>query len=255
VQKLEILWRQLRQSIWAVPFVVMHCIVLLGPQELERRHGDYENAAWGKVLRRPPHGATIVLDMLEHVEHREQIEGPRKGLGNRVLHHAELTPVLLAKELDRARVPFGAQHIAETRKHREVAAARTSDLGDPQAFTWRRRQESRDHLRKDLATRAPPPMTVFDRRMNVVFGSVHGPLAVAGRQRGRVGRAENKPWQHIHSLAHDLKIKTLMSVGHPGESEESVRAGHDWLLKVQPDDFDCTVITTYPRKSPSLTTL
>jgi anaerobic magnesium-protoporphyrin IX monomethyl ester cyclase len=45
---------------------------------------------------------------------------------------------------------------------------------------------------------------------------------------------------------HDLKIKALMSVGHPGESEESVRAVHDWLLEVQPDDFDCTVITTYP---------
>jgi radical SAM superfamily enzyme YgiQ (UPF0313 family) len=45
---------------------------------------------------------------------------------------------------------------------------------------------------------------------------------------------------------HDLKIKALMSVGHPGESADSVRAVHDWLLEVQPDDFDCTVITTYP---------
>jgi anaerobic magnesium-protoporphyrin IX monomethyl ester cyclase len=45
---------------------------------------------------------------------------------------------------------------------------------------------------------------------------------------------------------HNLKVKALMSVGHPGESEESVRAVHDWLLDVKPDDFDCTVITTYP---------
>jgi anaerobic magnesium-protoporphyrin IX monomethyl ester cyclase len=45
---------------------------------------------------------------------------------------------------------------------------------------------------------------------------------------------------------HNLKVKGLMSVGHPGESERSVRALHDWLLRVQPDDFDCTVITTYP---------
>jgi anaerobic magnesium-protoporphyrin IX monomethyl ester cyclase len=43
-----------------------------------------------------------------------------------------------------------------------------------------------------------------------------------------------------------LKVKALMSVGHPGESEESIRAIHDWLLDVRPDDFDCTVITTYP---------
>jgi anaerobic magnesium-protoporphyrin IX monomethyl ester cyclase len=45
---------------------------------------------------------------------------------------------------------------------------------------------------------------------------------------------------------HDLKVKALMSIGHPGESEESVRAVHDWLIDVRPDDFDCTIITTYP---------
>jgi anaerobic magnesium-protoporphyrin IX monomethyl ester cyclase len=45
---------------------------------------------------------------------------------------------------------------------------------------------------------------------------------------------------------HNLKVKALMSVGHPGESEESITAIHDWLLDVKPDDFDCTVITTYP---------
>lgn len=45
---------------------------------------------------------------------------------------------------------------------------------------------------------------------------------------------------------HGLKVKALMSVGHPGESEESVTKLHDWLLEVAPDDFDCTIITTYP---------
>lgn len=45
---------------------------------------------------------------------------------------------------------------------------------------------------------------------------------------------------------HGLKIKALMSVGHAGESEASIRAVRDWLIDVKPDDFDCTVITTYP---------
>lgn len=45
---------------------------------------------------------------------------------------------------------------------------------------------------------------------------------------------------------HGLKVKALMSIGHPGESEDTVRETHDWLLKVQPDDFDLTIITTYP---------
>lgn len=45
---------------------------------------------------------------------------------------------------------------------------------------------------------------------------------------------------------HGLKVKALMSIGHPGESEETVMQTHDWLLEVKPDDFDVTIITTYP---------
>jgi radical SAM superfamily enzyme YgiQ (UPF0313 family) len=43
-----------------------------------------------------------------------------------------------------------------------------------------------------------------------------------------------------------LKVKALMSVGHPGESDETIDATREWLLEVRPDDFDVTVITTYP---------
>ncbi|AMN43783.1 B12-binding domain-containing radical SAM protein [Rhodoplanes sp. Z2-YC6860] len=43
-----------------------------------------------------------------------------------------------------------------------------------------------------------------------------------------------------------LKVKALMSCGHPGESEETVTAIRDWLIRNRVDDFDCTVITTYP---------
>lgn len=43
-----------------------------------------------------------------------------------------------------------------------------------------------------------------------------------------------------------LKIKALMSVGHAGESHQTIENSKNWLLKVQPDDFDCSVITTYP---------
>lgn len=45
---------------------------------------------------------------------------------------------------------------------------------------------------------------------------------------------------------HGLKIKALMSIGHPGESRESVLDVRDWLIDMQVDDFDCTVITAYP---------
>jgi anaerobic magnesium-protoporphyrin IX monomethyl ester cyclase len=43
-----------------------------------------------------------------------------------------------------------------------------------------------------------------------------------------------------------LKVKALMSVGHPGESEQSVKDVRDWLIDMDVEDFDCTVITTYP---------
>jgi anaerobic magnesium-protoporphyrin IX monomethyl ester cyclase len=45
---------------------------------------------------------------------------------------------------------------------------------------------------------------------------------------------------------HGLKVKALMSVGHPGESEQTIMETRDWLLEMKPADFDCTVITTYP---------
>lgn len=43
-----------------------------------------------------------------------------------------------------------------------------------------------------------------------------------------------------------LKVKALMSVGHPGETKETIMATRDWLLEVKPADFDVTIITPYP---------
>ena len=43
-----------------------------------------------------------------------------------------------------------------------------------------------------------------------------------------------------------LKVKALMSIGHAGESHESIENTKKWLLEAKPDDFDCTIITTYP---------
>ncbi len=45
---------------------------------------------------------------------------------------------------------------------------------------------------------------------------------------------------------HHLRVKALMSVGHPGESEETIGQTHRWLLDVRPDDFDVSIITAYP---------
>lgn len=44
----------------------------------------------------------------------------------------------------------------------------------------------------------------------------------------------------------NLKVKALMSIGHPGESEETINETKNWVLKVKPDETDFTIITLYP---------
>jgi radical SAM superfamily enzyme YgiQ (UPF0313 family) len=43
-----------------------------------------------------------------------------------------------------------------------------------------------------------------------------------------------------------LKVKALMSLGHPGESQKTIAETRDWLLTTKPNDFDVTIITPYP---------
>lgn len=43
-----------------------------------------------------------------------------------------------------------------------------------------------------------------------------------------------------------LKTKALMSFGHPGESESTIRETKDWLLSTNPEDIDISIITCYP---------
>ena len=43
-----------------------------------------------------------------------------------------------------------------------------------------------------------------------------------------------------------IRVKAAMSVGHPGESEETIETNRQWLLEVKPDEFDVTIITVYP---------
>lgn len=62
-------------------------------------------------------------------------------------------------------------------------------------------------------------------------------------QKGSVGDNTRAIETAHHS---GLRVKALMSLGHPGESSETIRATRDWLMDVGPDDFDATVITTYP---------
>jgi anaerobic magnesium-protoporphyrin IX monomethyl ester cyclase len=43
-----------------------------------------------------------------------------------------------------------------------------------------------------------------------------------------------------------LKVKALMSIGHPGESVRTIKDTEDWVLGVKPDDVDFSLIAPFP---------
>tara|TARA_R110000824_G_scaffold383897_1_gene577636 strand:+ start:727 stop:2298 length:1572 start_codon:yes stop_codon:yes gene_type:complete len=61
----------------------------------------------------------------------------------------------------------------------------------------------------------------------------------------RASRADNTRAVEI-AKRHNLKVKALMSIGHAGESHQTIENTKNWILEVEPEEFDCTIITTYP---------
>ncbi len=61
----------------------------------------------------------------------------------------------------------------------------------------------------------------------------------------KASREENNRCIEI-ARRNGLKVKALMSIGHPGESIDTIHETEKWLLETKPDDFDVTLITVYP---------
>lgn len=79
----------------------------------------------------------------------------------------------------------------------------------------------------------------------ILTGFESGSVSILENINKKASREENTRCIEI-AHRHGLKVKALMSIGHPGESFETIRETEDWLLKVKPDDFDVTIITVYP---------
>lgn len=58
-------------------------------------------------------------------------------------------------------------------------------------------------------------------------------------------RGENTRCMQI-AKRNGLKVKALMSIGHPGESRDTIEETRKWLIENQPEDFDVSLITCYP---------
>lgn len=79
---------------------------------------------------------------------------------------------------------------------------------------------------------------------DVLVGFESGDDRILLNMQKRSTRAQNTRAVEI-ARRHGLRVKALMSVGHPGETYASVMATRDWLLETAPDEFDMSLITVY----------
>ncbi len=103
----------------------------------------------------------------------------------------------------------------------------------------------RGFLKSELLTEAQVALMFEAGFRQVPIGFESGSDRMLTNMRKGATVAENTRCVEILH-AYGIQVKALMSLGHPGESPETVTATRDWLLAVQPDDFDLTVITPYP---------
>lgn len=79
----------------------------------------------------------------------------------------------------------------------------------------------------------------------ILVGFESGSPRILSNIKKKATREQNSECMAI-ARQYGLKVKALMSIGHPGESAETIQETKDWLLEQKPADFDATVITTYP---------
>lgn len=79
----------------------------------------------------------------------------------------------------------------------------------------------------------------------ILVGFESGSEAILEAINKKATRDENTRCMQIAD-GNGLKVKALMSIGHPGETTETIKESREWLLSVKPEDFDVSLITCYP---------
>lgn len=116
-----------------------------------------------------------------------------------------------------------------------------AELGQKHGVEWKLRGFTKAELFTEEQAKA---MVAAGFRV-LLTGFESGDERILKNIRKRATRDDNTRCVEI-AKKHGLKVKALMSMGHAGESFESIENTKKWLLDVHPDDFDCTVITPYP---------
>ena len=79
----------------------------------------------------------------------------------------------------------------------------------------------------------------------ILIGFESGSPRILKNIRKRATQEDNTRCVEI-ARKYGLEVKALMSVGHPGESPETIGDTRRWLMEMNPPDFDVTIITPYP---------
>lgn len=116
-----------------------------------------------------------------------------------------------------------------------------ADLGEELGFEWKLRGFVKSELFTD--EQAAAMHRAGFRWLLVGFES--GSPRILENINKKATREDNTRCLRI-AHKHGLKVKALMSLGHAGESRETIDETKAWLMEESPDDFDLTVITTYP---------
>ena len=116
-----------------------------------------------------------------------------------------------------------------------------ADLGQKYGFQWKLRGFTKAELFTEEQAKA---MVAAGFRI-LLTGFESGDERILKNIRKRATKDDNTRCVEI-AKKYGLKVKALMSIGHAGESPETINNTKQWLLDTQPDDFDCTVITPYP---------
>ncbi|MBX4206174.1 B12-binding domain-containing radical SAM protein [Candidatus Parcubacteria bacterium] len=114
-------------------------------------------------------------------------------------------------------------------------------LGDELKVEWR----LRGFVKAELFTEAQAQAMHRAGFREVLTGFESGSPLILKNIRKNATRDDNTRCVETARKA-GLKVKALMSMGHPGESEETVRETEEWLLSIEPNSFDLTRITVYP---------
>lgn len=103
----------------------------------------------------------------------------------------------------------------------------------------------RGFIKAELFTKEQAEMMYRVGFRRILCGFESGSDRILKNINKRATKDDNTRTMEI-SHKYGLGMKALMSVGHPGESPETIYDTMQWLMSVKPGDFDCTIITAYP---------